>query len=55
MPTIQGDKIEKQCALVREMGLSFGRDDKDIKEIMLDMDNRDNMVAAEMEINKQII
>jgi len=55
MPTIQGDKIEKQCALVREMGLSFGGDDMKIKEIMLDMDKRDNMVTTEMGIKKQII
>ena len=55
MPTIQGDKIEKKCALVREMGLSFGGDDMKIKEIMLDMDKRDNMVTTEMGIKKQII
>lgn len=54
MPSTQGDNIEQQCALVRDLGLSFEGDEIQFKELMLDMENRDNMVAAEMGCKKQI-
>jgi len=52
LSSLQGDPIEKQCALVKEMGLTYGEDSKKVKGLMLDMDNRDNKVAAEMGIKK---
>jgi len=52
LSSLQGDSIEKQCDLVKEMGLTYGEDSKKVKELMLDMDNRDNMEAAEMGIKK---
>jgi len=55
MPAIQGDKTEQELALVRELGLTYGGDDKEIKETLLDMDNRDTMKAAETGIKKQIL
>jgi len=54
-PAVQGDKIEQELSLIRDLGLTYGGDDKGIKEILLDMDNRDTMKAAEMGIKKQIL
>ena len=55
IPAIQGDKTEQELDLVRELGLTHGGDDKEIKETLLDMDNRDIMKAVEMGIKKQIL
>lgn len=53
MSTCLGEDLEKQCALVRELGLTYGEDVSKVKELMIDMDIRDNKVAAEMGIKHQ--
>jgi len=40
--------LEKQYALVKDMGLTHGEDSQKVKGMMLDMEKRDNNVAAEM-------
>lgn len=55
MSTCLGEDLEKQCALVRELGLTYGEDVSKVKELMIDMDIRDNKVAAEMGIKHQHI
>ena len=52
MSTCLGEDLE-QCALVRELGLTYGEDVSKVKELMIDMDIRDNKVAAEMGIKHQ--
>ena len=44
------DTIENQCALVKDMGLTHGEDTQKVKGMMLEMEKRDNKVAAEMGI-----
>lgn len=43
--------LETQYALVKQMGLTHEDDSSRVRQMMLDMDNRDNKVAAEMGIN----
>ena len=45
---VNHDILEKQCALVKEMGLTHGEDSQKTQGMMLDMEKRDNKVAAEM-------
>ena len=45
------DIIDKQCALLKEMGLTHGEDIQQVMGMMLDMEKRDNNVAAEKGIN----
>ena len=52
MPLIQQDPIELQCALLKEMGLTYGEDANKVKGLILDMENRDDMMAAERGIKK---
>ena len=47
---VNHDILEKQCALVKEMGLTHGEDSQKTQGMMLDMEKRDNKVAAEMGI-----
>lgn len=47
--------LERQCALVKVLGLNHGDDDMKLKESMLEMDIRDNKMAAKMGIHKQQI
>ena len=53
--TTNGELLERQCKLVKELGLNYGDDDMKLNESMLDMDNRDNRMAAKMGIHKQKI
>ena len=55
MVTTNGELLERQCKLVKELGLNYGDDDMKLNESMLDMDNRDNRMAAKMGIHKQKI
>eukprot|EP00256_Glycine_max_P062891 XP_014632521.1 cellulose synthase-like protein D2 [Glycine max] len=52
MPSIQQDPIELQCALLKEMSLTYGEDANKVKGLILDMENRDDMMAAERGIKK---
>ena len=52
MPSIQQDPIELQCALLKEMGLTYGEDANKVKGLILDMENRDDMMATERGIKK---
>ena len=52
---VQGDKIDQELSLIRDLGLTYGGDDKEIKEILKDMDNKDTMKAAAMGIKNQIL
>ena len=52
MPSIQQDPIELQCALLKEMDLTYGEDANKVKGLILDMENRDDMMAAERGIKK---
>lgn len=47
LPPIQEDSIELQCALLKEVGMSYGEDDNRIKGMLLDMENKDVVKAAE--------
>lgn len=47
LPSLHEDTIELQCALLKEMGLSYGEDDNRVKGLLLDMENKDDMMAAE--------
>ena len=42
--------LETQYALVKQMGLTHEDDSFRVRQMMLDMDNRDNKAAAEMGI-----
>jgi len=42
--------LEKQCALVKDMGLTHGEDTQKVKGMMIEMEKRDNNVAVEMGI-----
>ena len=52
MPSIQQDQIELQCAFLKEMGLTYGKDANKVKGLILDMENKDDMMAAERGIKK---
>lgn len=45
------DNMEKQCALVKDMGLTYREYIQQVMGMMLDMEKRDNNVAAEKGIN----
>jgi len=53
LPSLHEDSIEMQCALLKEMGLTYGEDDNKVKGLLLDMENKDNMMAAEKGIKIQ--
>ena len=44
--------LEKQFALVKDMGLTYGEDIQKVKGTMLEMEKRDNSVAVERGIKK---
>ncbi|RZC11532.1 LINE-1 reverse transcriptase-like [Glycine soja] len=46
------DPIELQCALLKEMGLTYREDANKVKGLILDTENRDDMMAAERGIKK---
>ena len=53
LPSLHEDSIELQYALFKEMGLTYGEDDNKVKGLLLDMENKDNMMAAEKGIKIQ--
>ena len=53
LPSLHEDSIELQCALLKEMGLTYGEDDNKVKGLLLDMENKDNTMAAEKGIKIQ--
>ena len=42
--------LERQCALIEEMGLTHGEDNMKIRELMSEMEKRDTKLAVEMGI-----
>ena len=49
------EEVERQYALVKDLGLTHGGDASKVQELMKDMDTRDNKMAAEMGIKHQQI
>ena len=47
------EEVERQYALVKDLGLTHGGDASKVQELMKDMDTRDNKMAVEMGIKNQ--
>ena len=53
IPSDQEEELERQYALVKDLGLTHGGDASKVQQFMKDMDTRDNKMAVEMGIKNQ--
>ena len=49
------EEVERQYALVKDLGLTHGGAASKVQQFMKDMDTRDNKMAVEMGIKKQLL
>ena len=51
--SVYEDPIKLQCDILKEMGLSYEEEDSKVKGLLLDMENKDDLMAAEKGIKSQ--
>ena len=53
LSSLYKDPIQLQCDILKEMGLSYEEEDSKVKGLLLDMENKDDLIAAEKGIKSQ--
>ena len=51
--SVYEDPIKLQCDILKEMGLSYEEEDSKVMGLLLDMENKDDSMAAEKGIKSQ--